>query len=75
VNAVAPGTIETDLNRAAREDPAWRDRKLSLIPAGRTGQPEDVAGAILFLCSGYASYVTGTTLTVDGGLSLMGLRA
>jgi NAD(P)-dependent dehydrogenase (short-subunit alcohol dehydrogenase family) len=75
VNAVAPGTIETDFNRTAREDPAWRERKLALIPAGRTGVPEDVAGAILFLCSGFAGYVTGTTLTVDGGLSLMGLRA
>ncbi len=75
VNAVAPGTIETDLNRTAREDPAWRERKLALIPAGRTGMPEDVAGAILFLCSELAGYVTGTTLTVDGGLSLMGLRA
>jgi NAD(P)-dependent dehydrogenase (short-subunit alcohol dehydrogenase family) len=75
VNAVAPGTIETEFNRSAREDPAWRERKLALIPAGRTGQPADVAGAILFLCSDLASYVTGTTLTVDGGLSLMGLRA
>jgi NAD(P)-dependent dehydrogenase (short-subunit alcohol dehydrogenase family) len=75
VNAVAPGTVETELNRAAREaDPeGWRARKLALIPAGRTGTPEDVAGAILFLCSGLAGYVTGTTLTVDGGLSLMGL--
>ncbi|WP_372617271.1 SDR family NAD(P)-dependent oxidoreductase [Falsiroseomonas sp.] len=75
VNAVAPGTIETDLNRGAREDPAWRERKLGLIPAGRTGTPEDVAGAILFLCSDLAAYVTGTTIAVDGGLSLMGLRA
>jgi NAD(P)-dependent dehydrogenase (short-subunit alcohol dehydrogenase family) len=75
VNVVAPGTIETDLNRAAREDPSWRDRKLALIPAGRTGAPEDVAGAILFLCSDLAAYVTGVALTVDGGLSLMGQRA
>jgi NAD(P)-dependent dehydrogenase (short-subunit alcohol dehydrogenase family) len=75
VNAVAPGTIETEFNRTAREDPAWREAKLALIPAGRTGLPADVAGAILFLCSDLASYVTGTTLTVDGGLSLMGLRA
>lgn len=75
VNAVAPGTIETELNREARADPAWRERKLALIPAGRTGLPEDVAGAVLFLCSDLAGYVTGTTLTVDGGLSLMGLRA
>lgn len=75
VNAVAPGTIETEFNRAAREDPTWRERKLALIPAGRTGTPEDVAGVILFLCSDFAGYVTGTTLAVDGGLSLMGLRA
>ncbi|WP_426955339.1 SDR family NAD(P)-dependent oxidoreductase [Muricoccus radiodurans] len=73
VNAVAPGTIETEFNRAAREsDPDWRARKLALIPAGRTGTPQDVAGAILFLCSDLAGYVTGTTLAVDGGLSLMG---
>lgn len=74
VNAVAPGTIETEFNRAAREtDPEWRARKLALIPAGRTGAPKDVAGAILFLCSDLAGYVTGTTLAVDGGLSLMGM--
>ncbi|WP_376091655.1 SDR family NAD(P)-dependent oxidoreductase [Roseomonas sp. CCTCC AB2023176] len=73
VNAVAPGTIETDFNRAARDaDPSWRGRKLALIPAGRTGTPDDVAGAILFLCSDLAAYVTGTALAVDGGLSLMG---
>ncbi|WP_431281313.1 SDR family NAD(P)-dependent oxidoreductase [Humitalea sp. 24SJ18S-53] len=75
VNAVAPGTIETDLNRAARADPAWHAKKLTLIPAGRTGTPQDAAGAILFLCSDLAGYITGTTITVDGGLSLMGLAA
>ncbi len=75
VNAVAPGTIETELNRQARADPGWRERKLALIPAGRTGLPEDVAGAMLFLCSGFADYITGTTLIVDGGLSLLGMRA
>lgn len=75
VNCVAPGTIETDLNRAALADPAWRAAKLALIPAGRIGTAEDAAGAILFLASDLAAYVTGTTVTVDGGLSLMGMRA
>ena len=74
VNCIAPGTIETDLNRAALSDPAWRAAKLALIPAGRIGTAEDAAGAILFLASGLAAYVTGTTITVDGGLSLMGMR-
>jgi NAD(P)-dependent dehydrogenase (short-subunit alcohol dehydrogenase family) len=74
VNLVAPGTIETDFNRAARADPNWRVQKLALIPAARTGTPEDVAGAILFLASDLSAYVTGSTITVDGGLSLMGMR-
>jgi NAD(P)-dependent dehydrogenase (short-subunit alcohol dehydrogenase family) len=75
VNVVAPGTIETDLNRAALAEQGWRARKLGLIPAGRIGAPEEVAGAVLWLCSDLAGYVTGTTVTVDGGLSLMGGRA
>jgi NAD(P)-dependent dehydrogenase (short-subunit alcohol dehydrogenase family) len=75
VNAVAPGTIATDINRAAREaDPGWEAQRRALIPADRIGAPRDVAGAVLYLCSDLAAYVTGTTLTVDGGLSLMGRR-
>jgi NAD(P)-dependent dehydrogenase (short-subunit alcohol dehydrogenase family) len=74
VNLVAPGTIETDFNRAARADPGWHAAKLALIPANRTGTPRDAAGAILFLASDLASYVTGSTIVVDGGLSLMGMR-
>ncbi|MFC0408762.1 SDR family NAD(P)-dependent oxidoreductase [Roseomonas elaeocarpi] len=75
VNAVAPGTILTDINRARHDDADWVATKLSLIPANRLGQPGDVAGAILFLASDLSAYVTGTTVTVDGGLSLMGSRA
>lgn len=75
VNAVAPGTILTDLNRARHDDAGWRAAKRALIPADRLGRPEEVAGAIAFLASDLAAYVTGTTLAVDGGLSLMGSRA
>ncbi len=70
VNLVAPGTIETDLNRDALADPGHRARKLDLIPMRRIGRPEDVAAAVLFLASEAASYVTGTTIVVDGGLEL-----
>jgi NAD(P)-dependent dehydrogenase (short-subunit alcohol dehydrogenase family) len=70
VNLVAPGTIETDLNRAFLADPANRRAKLGPIPMGRFGQPEDVAGAVVFLASDAAAYVTGATIVVDGGLTL-----
>jgi len=63
VNAVAPGFIQTDMTEELTED--W----LKLIPARRLGTPEDVAAAVRFLASEDAAYVTGTTLTVDGGLT------
>ena len=70
VNLIAPGTIETDFNRIALADPAWRAAKLELIPMGRIGRPEDVAAAALFLAGDGAAYITGSTITVDGGLEL-----
>lgn len=70
VNLIAPGTIETDLNRAFLADPAARGAKLAGIPLGRIGEPEDVAGAAVFLASSAAAYVTGATITVDGGLTI-----
>jgi NAD(P)-dependent dehydrogenase (short-subunit alcohol dehydrogenase family) len=70
VNLVAPGTIETDFNRTALADPAWRAAKQALIPAGRIGQPRDIGGIIAFVCSPAAAYVTGATLVADGGLTL-----
>jgi 3-oxoacyl-[acyl-carrier protein] reductase len=66
VNAVAPGYIETKMT--AELPPAAAEELKKRIPLGRLGAPEDVAGAILFLCSEAASYVTGQVLVVDGGM-------
>jgi NAD(P)-dependent dehydrogenase (short-subunit alcohol dehydrogenase family) len=70
VNLVAPGTIETDINRHMLADPEFRARKLAPVPLRRAGLPEDVAGAVAYLVSAEASYVTGSTITVDGGLTI-----
>lgn len=68
VNAIAPGFIETDMTRAIPEKA--REEWLSKIPAGRAGQPSDVADAVVFLLSDAAAYITGMVLGVDGGLGL-----
>src|SRR5262245_57843398 len=70
VNLIAPGTIETDLNRACLAEAGNRRAKLGLIPMDRIGRPEDVAGAAVYLASEAAAYVTGATIVVDGGLTL-----
>jgi 2-deoxy-D-gluconate 3-dehydrogenase len=67
VNAVAPGYIETDATTALRADPVRHRQILDRIPAGRWGQPDDVAGAVVFLASPAARYVHGHILAVDGG--------
>ncbi|HEX4759259.1 MAG TPA: 3-oxoacyl-ACP reductase FabG [Thermoleophilaceae bacterium] len=64
VNAVAPGLVETELTAGIDAD-----RFLDAVPARRAGTPEEVAACVRFLASEDASYVTGTTLTVDGGLT------
>lgn len=67
VNGIAPGYISTDNTKSLRED-ADRSRSiLERIPAGRWGEPSDLAGPVVFLCSEAASYINGTILTVDGG--------
>ncbi len=70
VNNVAPGAIATPMNEAWLHDPARRKQVLALIPSRRIGQPEEVAGAVLYLVSDEAAYVTGTTLLIDGGMTL-----
>ncbi|MGI9333730.1 MAG: SDR family NAD(P)-dependent oxidoreductase [Gammaproteobacteria bacterium] len=70
VNAIAPGVIETPLTADRLRDNAWfRDSLLNATPLGRTGQPEEVAAAIGFLCSHDAAFITGQVLAVDGGWS------
>ena len=67
VNAVAPGYIATNNTTALREDPKRSAEILSRIPAGRWGDPADIAGAVTFLCGAASNYVTGAVLNVDGG--------
>jgi 2-deoxy-D-gluconate 3-dehydrogenase len=67
VNAIAPGYIETDVTDALRNDPVRSRQILDRIPAGRWGQPDDLAGAVVFLASSAARYVHGHVLAVDGG--------
>ena len=66
VNAVAPGFIDTDMTRALNEE--QRAGLLAQIPTGRLGSAADIAAAVTFLCSPGASYITGETLHVNGGM-------
>ena len=70
VAAVAPGAILTPINRELIEDPDKRREQEEQIPWGRLGEPDEVAAAIAWLAGPEAEYVTGTTLFVDGGMTL-----
>ncbi len=70
VNAVAPGFVESKLTRVSRDNPKIYEATVRQTPLGRWGAPEDMAGAALWLASPLASFVTGQTIVVDGGLSL-----
>jgi len=70
VVAIAPGAIQTPINADVWENPATRADLLSKIPMGRMGQPEDIARMVVVLASDVAGYVTGTTVVVDGGMTL-----
>jgi NAD(P)-dependent dehydrogenase (short-subunit alcohol dehydrogenase family) len=67
VNTVAPGPVETELTKPLLSDQNLKDEILKHLPIGRIGQPSDIAGAVVFLASDAASFVTGVTLYVDGG--------
>lgn len=69
VNAVAPGVIVTPMTEATRANPERLERFMGRIPSGRLGQPEEIAGPVVFLASSLASYVNGTMLSADGGYS------
>ncbi|GAA2686166.1 SDR family oxidoreductase [Streptomyces lunalinharesii] len=70
VNAIAPGAIRTPINRSAWDTPDAEEDLLRLIPYGRVGDPEDIAHAAVGLASDLMDYVVGTTLYVDGGMTL-----
>ena len=67
VNGIAPGYFETEMTQAFYQDAAWVESMQAKIPLGRFGELEDLAGAVVFLCSPAARYITGQILYVDGG--------
>jgi glucose 1-dehydrogenase len=70
VNAIAPGAIRTPINTAAWQTQQAYDALMTLVPYGRIGEPEDIARAAVWLASDHSDYVVGTTLFVDGGMTL-----
>ena len=70
VNAIAPGAIRTPINTAAWNTPEAYDELMKLVPYRRIGEPSDIAQAAVWLASDASDYVTGTTLFVDGGMTL-----
>jgi glucose 1-dehydrogenase len=70
VNSIAPGAIKTHINRAAWDNPQAKKKLLKLIPDGRVGEPEDIGRVAVWLASDASDYITGTTLFVDGGMTL-----
>jgi NAD(P)-dependent dehydrogenase (short-subunit alcohol dehydrogenase family) len=67
VNCVCPGVIHTPMTERGLRDPERRTRIIASEPIGRVGTPEEVAEAVVWLCSNASSFVTGHAMTVDGG--------
>jgi len=72
VNSVAPGWVDTDMSKPALDDPGSGEEIRRTIPLGRAGKPEEIAAPVLFLCSEYASFITGEVFNVNGGAVLVG---
>lgn len=70
VNTVAPGAIQTPINKDVWANPEKMKDLLRKIPTERMGQPDEIASVVVFLCSSESSYMTGTTVFVDGGMTL-----
>jgi glucose 1-dehydrogenase len=70
INSIAPGAIRTPINTAAWATPEAYDKLMTLVPYGRIGEPEDIGNAAVWLASDMADYIVGTTLFVDGGMTL-----
>lgn len=70
VNAISPGAIKTNINKDVWDNEEHAKNLLKLIPYGRIGEPDDVAAVALFLASAESDYITGTTIYVDGGMTL-----
>ena len=75
VNCIAPGLVRTDFARMLWEDPEIYKRAVSVAPLRRIGEPDEIAGAAIFLASNAGSFVTGEILVVDGGASIVPARA
>lgn len=72
VNCVAPGWVNTEMSAEALQDPKSGEEILRTIPLGRPGRPEEIAAPVLFLCTDYASFITGEIFNVNGGAVLVG---
>ena len=75
VNAIAPGLVRTDFAKALWEDPVKSAAAAEAYPIGRIGEPDDIAGAAVWLAGNAGAFVTGQTIVVDGGITIAGARA
>ena len=72
VNCIAPGLVKTDFARALWDDPEFAEPRIAATPLRRLGEPEDIAGAAVYLASAAARWMTGQTIVVDGGVTVAG---